>query len=172
VEPIIDLAPGADSSSLAQYFADRIKGALDDARRRRAFLALKATVFVVDFDSGETVSFRFDHGRLTVHEGPIGVPSVTFGGPRSALEGLARARLTELPRALLGARRQPISLVDTQDGRPSSPPPSSPPPSGRPRALDTAGLARLYFQKELRIYGLVSHPRTVVRFLSLITAEP
>lgn len=172
MEPIIDLAPGADSSSLAQSFADRIKRALDHAGKRRSFLALKATVFVVDFDSGETVSFRFDHGRLTVHEGPIGVPSVTFGGPRAALEGLSHVRLVELPRALLGARRRPVSLVDTAEGRPASPPPSSPPPSARGRSIDTMALTRLYFQKELRVYGLVSHPRTVIRFLGLIAADP
>lgn len=169
MEPIIDLAPGADSSALAQHFADRIKGALDVPNRRRSFLALKATIFLVDFDSGETVSFRFDHGRLTVHEGPIGIPSVTFGGPRAALESLERMRLSDLPSAIVGWRRSPVSLVDSREGRPSSPPPG--PASVRPRALDLAGLTRLYLQKELRIYGLFSHPRTIVRFLGLLTAD-
>jgi len=169
VEPIVDLAPGADASSLAQYFANRIKSGLDVPGKRRTFAALKATVFVVDFDSGETVSFRFDHGRLTVHEGPIGVPSVTFGGPRAALFSLESARLTDLPRAVVGARAQPVTLVETDDGRPSSPPPSS--PGGRPQPLDTVALARLYLQKELRVYGLVSHPRTVVRFLKLVSSR-
>jgi hypothetical protein len=169
VEPIIDLAPGADSSALAQHFARRIRSALDVPSRRRSFLALKATIFVVDFDSGETVSFRFDHGRLTVHEGPIGLPSVTFGGPRVALESLERIKLTDLPSAMLGWRKTPVSLVDTGAGRPSTPPPSSPPPA-RARSLDLVGLTRLYVQKELRIYGLFSHPRTIVRFLGLLTA--
>ncbi len=165
MDPIVDLAPGADSSPLAQQFASRIKRNVEDPRLRRAFFALKATIFLVDFDAGETISLRFDHGRLTAHEGPIGVPSVTFGGPRVALDSLERARLRDLPAALLGMRRAPVSLVETRDGRPSSPPP------GQPEVrLDVAGLGRLLLNKELRVYGIVSHPRTVYRFLQLVAA--
>jgi hypothetical protein len=171
LDPIVDLAPGADDSLLAQFFAERIKARVEEPSARRSFLALKSTIFVVDFDSGETISLRFDHGRLTVHEGPIGIPSVTFGGPRRALESLDRVHLGELPGALLGSKRQGVSLVETTEGRTSSPPPSSPPPSGRPRKLDVADLARLFAKKELRVYGLLSHPRTVFRFLKIVRAR-
>jgi hypothetical protein len=44
---------------------------------------------------------------------------------------------------------------------------SSPPPSQRGR-VDARELLRLYAKKELKIYGLVAHPRTVVRFLRLL----
>lgn len=171
MDPIVDLAPGADDSALAQHFAERIRAGLEDPSKRRSFAALKATVFVVDFDSGETISLRFDHGRLTVHEGPIGIPSVTFGGPRRALESLDRVELTKLPGALLGSKRSEVSLVETTEGRPAAPPSSSPPPSGRPRRLDVADLARLFAKKELRVYGLLSHPRTVFRFLKIVRAR-
>ncbi len=170
MDPIVDLAPGADASALAQYFAERIKASLDAPSIRRSFCALKATIFIVDFDAGETISLRFDHGRLTVHEGPIGVPSVTFGGPRRALESLEKFRIRDVPGAFLGNRQAAVSLVDTTEGRPSSAPASSPPPSGRSRRLNAADLARLFAKKELRVYGLLSHPRTVFRFLKIVAA--
>jgi hypothetical protein len=36
--------------------------------------------------------------------------------------------------------------------------------------LDAADLVRLYMHRELRVYGLLSHPRTVVRFLKLVSS--
>ncbi len=126
-----------------------------------SFVAMKATVFVVDFDSGDAATLRFDHGRLTLHEGTIGMPTVTFGGPRNALLSLDRVKLGDLPRALLGTPAR-VSMAD--DARRSSPPPSN----RRGPKLELRELLRLFSQKELRVYGLWSHPRTTVRFLRLV----
>lgn len=168
MEPIVDLAPGADSSPLAAYFARRVRDALSDPKRKRSFFALKAAIFAVDFDSGNAVTLRFDHGRLTVHEGAIGVPSVTFGGPLRALTSLHRLRIRDLPRALVGARPAYVSLVE-DEGRPSTPPP----PQVRvdDGSASVGELARLFAEGELRVYGLLSHPRTVYRFLRLLGAS-
>lgn len=165
MEPFVDLAPGADASPLAQHFAGIIREGLDDPSRRRTFSALKATVFLVDFDSGECVSFRFDHGRLTVHEGPIGVPSVTFGGPGKALYSLDRARLRDFGR-LVWRRPRPLAL-DAESGA-TLPPPSAPAAGPRER-LDALDLAGLLARGGLKVYGAVSHPRTVYRFMKLVS---
>lgn len=168
MQPTVDLAPGADSSPLAVFFAERIREGLVDPPRRRVFHALKATVFLVDFDSGDALSFRFDHGRLVIHEGTIGVPTVTFGGPRRALLALSEVRLSDLLRALTGRPPQGPSLVGDGGTRKSVPPPSA--SASAPSRLDTWELARMASRGELRVYGLLSHPRTVSRFLRIVAS--
>jgi hypothetical protein len=174
LQPFVDLAPGADSSVLAQFYAERVRENVTTPRGRAAFFSLKATIFVVDFDSGHATTLRFDHGRLTLHEGTIGMPSVTFGGPRLALLSLDRLRLRALPAALFGRETPEISLVDREETRPSSPPPSlrsGPPSPRRGVKLTLRELVQLYLRGELRIYGLAAHPRTVSKFLRLVSSS-
>lgn len=169
MEPIVDLAPGADSSILAPFFAERVRDNVKDPKRRAMFFSMKATLFVVDFDSGQATTLRFDHGRLTLHDGAIGLPSVTIGGPLRALMSLDRIRLRELPAALVG-RSPSVSLVDGVGARGSSPPPSGP-SSSRSQRADLAELVRLFARGEVKVYGYLAHPRTIVRFLRLIARE-
>ena len=159
MDPIVDLAPGTDESPLAPYFAERVRSAVVTPKLRRTFFSLKAAIFAVDFDSGSSVTLRFDHGRLTIHEGSIGIPSVTFGGPLRALLSLHLLRPSEIFKSLGGKRDR--TLAFGKDARQSTPPPHR----GR---VDAAELMRLFVSKELKIYGLVAHPRTVYRFLGLL----
>lgn len=160
MDPIVDLAPGTEESLLAPYFAERIRDALASAKQRRTFFSLKSAVFVVDFDSGDSVTLRFDHGRLTIHQGSIGIPTITFGGPLRALLSLHLLRPSQLFKSV--GRSREVTLAIGSDARQSSPPPSF---RGR---VDAAELLRLFFRDELKIYGLLAHPRTVVRFLTLL----
>ncbi|MFO0551591.1 MAG: hypothetical protein U0271_24600 [Polyangiaceae bacterium] len=179
MEPIVDLAPGADESILAKYFADRIRDSLHRDRNARSFMAMKATIFVIDFDTGDAVTLRFDHGRLTLHEGTIGMPSVTFGGPQRALLALDQLRVGNLVRGLVRPPTSATNLVD-DDVRPAAPNPATiPPPSQRggrvspaatrPRASELFGMLS---KGDLKIYGYWSHPRTVLRFLRLVAGPP
>jgi hypothetical protein len=86
VSPIIDLAPGADENALAVELGDRIRRSLAERPRRLSeFRSIRATVLVVADDVGESLTLRFDHGRLTIHDGAIGVPAVTFCAARDVL---------------------------------------------------------------------------------------
>jgi hypothetical protein len=184
VLPIVDLAPGAEDNSLAVYFAERVRRAVNaDARCAKLFSALRANIRAVDFDEGRATSLRFDHGRLTVHDGAIGIPSVTFGGPRRALESLHRLRLSDLPFAfadLLTGRVQPKGpppesspytpapgAVRAADDAPPSSRISFPPPPPAP-PLEPGDLLAMLARGELRIYGLLAHPRAIARFLRLL----
>jgi hypothetical protein len=86
VDPILDLAPGADENPLATELAERIRAHLDTSRRKlRDFRHMRGTFLVVAEDTGESLTLRFDHGRLTIHDGAIGIPVVTFCAPRDVL---------------------------------------------------------------------------------------
>lgn len=143
----VDLAPGAEENRLAAHLAASIRAAIADDARGRAFRALKATVLVVPFDEGDAVTLRFDFGRLVVHDGNVGVPTITIGGPHAEL-----LRLTEVGQRGLGDFL--LSLL----GR-------------RPRHPLRSWL-RLVAAGDVRLYGMMAHPRTAYRFLrTLVVPE-
>jgi hypothetical protein len=147
VDPIVDLAPGAEANPIAVALATRIRERLQQPRAARVFRLIRATVRFVAQDTTNTATLRFDHGRLTIHEGAIGIPAVTFCGDEADL--LRLRELTPLPRLGL-----PVPL------------PGKPAGQAALRHLG-AQLAR----GELTIYGLVAHPRLVTRLLRLLATE-
>lgn len=143
---IVDLAPGAENNPLAVRYAEHIRENIgEDPALERSFSALKSTVLVVPFDTGDALTLRFDLGRLVIHEGNVGIPTITFGGPTEdllKLEELALPRLREIVafRAGLGATFR--------------------------------GATRLFASGRVKIYGFWAHPRTVYRFVRLVTPAP
>jgi hypothetical protein len=89
-----DLAPGTEAHRLARAFADRVReGVSRDAARARVFDRLAGSVAIIADDAPTTLTLRFDFGRLTIHDGVIGVPDVTLRGHEAALEALGEARV-------------------------------------------------------------------------------
>jgi hypothetical protein len=112
VDPILDLAPGADENPLATELAERIRAHLDTSRRKLAdFRAMRGTFLVVAEDTGEALTLRFDHGRLTIHDGAIGVPAVTLCAPREVLLRVPNASLWRLLRRPTAAWRNLVAPV-------------------------------------------------------------
>jgi hypothetical protein len=148
VDPIIDLAPGAEDNALAVEFADRVR---DNVALRpetaRDFRALRASVLMVAQDLGESFTLRFDHGKLTVHDGGVGIPSVTLCGDAAALR-----RLADFPHTRW--LRLPALGPFTREGRET-----------------WRLLADLFVRGDLKVYGLVAHPRTVAYLLRLLSAQ-
>ncbi|WP_437577251.1 hypothetical protein [Sorangium sp. So ce887] len=149
MEPIIDLAPGAEENALAAHFGRLIREHLGrDPRRVSDFRTLRGAVLVVAQDTGTSMTMRFDHGRLTVHDGAIGIPTVTFCGDEAALRRLpdiAFHRWLRLPKVGLLHRRQSGPLRE---------------------------LARLVASGELKIYGLLAHPRLILTLLRILSSHP
>lgn len=144
VEPIVDLAPGAEHEPLAVTLAEAVRDGLGDPERRRAFERLRGAVGVVIDDAATALTLRFDFGRLTVHEGLVGVPTVTLRGPRAELEGLTRLVLV------------PSGVPDVTS-------------RGGWRGLRR--VARVLWARKLVIYGLFAHPRFVLRLLHVLSGE-
>ncbi len=155
--PTIDLAPGTDDNELALELAALLRAALgldgvglqaegpraDLSRALRDFRSLRATVLVVAQDTGDAATVRFDHGRAIVHDGSVGLPTVTFCGNADALR-----RLFGVPRAVLAGRGLvPVVSFDVLE-----------------RTL------RDLLGPSLTLFGVVAHPRTAARFLRLVAA--
>lgn len=133
--PIIDLAPGADNNALAVELARRIQNNLTHSPKKRGhFASLRGTVLIVAKDTGETLTMRFNHGRLTIHDGTIGIPALTFCATREALWYLWNTPAKEWP-------------------------------------LHPKNALNLVFKPvaggDIKIYGLISHPRTLWFFSSI-----
>ena len=112
MEPILDLAPGADENPLATELAERIRAQLGSNRRKlKEFRAMRGTFLVVAEDTGESLTLRFDHGRLTIHDGAIGVPVVTFCAPRDVLLHLPDTSIRRMIRRPTAVWRNLIAPV-------------------------------------------------------------
>jgi hypothetical protein len=145
VEPTVDLAPGAEDNPLAVEIAGRIRDNVARSGEKAADLrALRASVLMVAQDVGESFTLRFDHGRLTVHDGGVGIPSVTFCGDADALRLLGNFPL--LPWLRL-------------------------PAFGREGRATWKALAGMLARGDLKVYGLLSHPRTVVLLLRILSTH-
>ena len=146
--PIIDLAPGAEDNPVAVELAAVIrKNIVASPKKQADFRGLRGSVLLVAQDRGESLTLRFDLGRLTIHDGAVGVPSLTICGDLDALRRLADMPLTRwlrLPGTGLFSRQDKGSFSD---------------------------LLAQYFQGKLTIYGLAAHPRTFVRLLRIFSSR-
>jgi hypothetical protein len=146
--PIIDLAPSAEENPLSVELADLIRRNLAASPRKQVdFRALRGSVLMVAQDLGEALTLRFDHGRLTIHDGTVGIPSVTFCGDLSALRKLSDFPVTRW-------LRLPLLTPFSRQGRET-----------------WHHLARLFAKGELKVYGLAAHPRTLVFLLRILSVH-
>jgi hypothetical protein len=146
--PIIDLAPGAEDNPVAVELAARIRENIVASPRKQAdFRGIRGSVLMVAQDLGEALTLRFDHGRLTIHDGTVGIPSVTFCGDQAALRQLFDFPITPW-------LRLPILTPFLRKGR------------------DTwRDLSRLFAKGDLKVYGLAAHPRTIVLLLRILSVH-
>lgn len=144
MEPVVDLGPGADKNPLARVLADLVRTNARRAAQRRELERLRGSVAVVADDAGSALTLRFDFGRLTVHEGIVGVPDVTLRGRSADVEALA-----DLP--FKTRLRLPLPAPGDAEGR---------------RAV--AVLWSALRGKRIKIYGLLSHPRLVFGLLRVL----
>jgi hypothetical protein len=84
--PQIDLAPGAESNAMAGMIADLLRQNLEQKPHKAADLcALAGSVAIVAEDAEVALTMHFDGGRLTIHDGIVGIPDVTIRGDSEAV---------------------------------------------------------------------------------------
>jgi hypothetical protein len=147
MDPVVDLAPGTEGNALARRLAEVVRSNLTRDWQRREFQRLRGSVAIVADDAASALTLRFDFGRLTFHEGVVGVPDVTVSGTSADIESLTHMRFQ-------GPLRLPVPrLADSE---------------GRAALLEVLRALR---RRDLKIYGLVLHGRFIVRVLRVLSSS-
>jgi hypothetical protein len=142
MEPLVDLAPGAEDNLFAVRLAERVRENVElHPSKRRSFRALRGAVQVVAEDTGEAFTLRFDLGRLVLHDGTIGLPTMTIAGSTEAL-----VRFFDQP------------LV-----------PELPLPFRRSDGPERGSVAASLLDGGVRVYGLLAHPRMLLRLHRILS---
>jgi hypothetical protein len=142
----IQLAPDAHDNGLATMLAALVGDNLEaKPQKKRDFATLRGTVSIVADDADVALTLRFDRGKLTIHDGIVGVPDVTVRGPSEVIMALS-----SLPLAT------PFGL---------------PIPNPRnPEAVKTVRLVAAAVRTgRLHIYGMALHPRIVMKLTRLMS---
>ncbi len=146
MENRICLTASTEGNPLAHWVHQTIARKLrDEARVRRDFFALRAAVAMVAQDRGLSATLRFDHGYLTIHDAMVGIPDLTLCGDYQSLLGLGDLQLSTWGRL-------PLPSISRERSAP-----------WRQAALEL-------LSGELKVYGLLSNSRTLLRVLRLLAA--
>ena len=89
--PDVQLAPGAEENGLAVMLADLLRQNLEAKPHKQGdFAALRGSVAIVAEDADVALTLRFERGgKLTIHDGILGIPDVTIRGPSEAVLALS-----------------------------------------------------------------------------------
>jgi len=95
MEPDVQLAPGAEENGLAHMLRDLVQQNLEAKPHKMGdFEALDGNVSIVADDADVALTMRFEAGgKLTIHDGIVGIPDVTIRGPSEAVLALSNMPL-------------------------------------------------------------------------------
>ena len=115
----ITIAEGSENNGFALMLCQMLQQNLDDHRhKRRDFDRLLGRVAIVVEDAKVSVTLHFESGKLTLHDGIVGIPDVTI---RANSEDVMKMSLVELlPRVGLPDLRKESArevFKATQSGR-------------------------------------------------------
>jgi hypothetical protein len=94
----VQLAPGAEENGLATMLAELVRQNLDAKPHKKndfdAVCRLAGNVSIVADDADVALTLRFERGgKLTIHDGIVGIPDVTIRGPSDAIMALSNMPL-------------------------------------------------------------------------------
>ncbi len=79
MEPAIHLAPRAEHNGFASMLATLVRQNIDERpEKKQTLLKMRGRVALVVVDLDMTVTLHFEGGRLTVHDGVVGIPDLTI----------------------------------------------------------------------------------------------
>lgn len=95
IQPLIELAPGAENNGFATMLADLVRQNLEAKPHKvRDFQAITGSVAIVAEDAEVALTLVFRHGQLVVHDGIQGVPDVTVRGSSDVIMAMSNVPLT------------------------------------------------------------------------------
>ena len=91
----IDLAPGTEENGMASMLAELVRQNLAQKPHKVAdFASLVGAAAIVAEDAAVSLTLRFDHGALTIHDGIVGMPHVTIRGESESILAMSNLPLT------------------------------------------------------------------------------
>jgi hypothetical protein len=149
--PAVALAPGAEENGLAIMLGDLVRQNLEAKQKKMAdFDALEGRVSIVADDADVALTLVFERGRagrLTIHDGIVGVPDVTIRGPSDAILALSNMPLST-----------PLGLPL--------------PTPGDAEAMKTIGeLVRAMRAGKLHFYGMLLHLPLVMKLTRVMSVN-
>jgi hypothetical protein len=95
MSPDVQLAPGTEDNGLAMMLADLVRQNLEAKPHKQGdFAALSGSVSIVADDADVALTMRFERGgKLTIHDGIVGIPDITIRGPSEAVLALSNMPL-------------------------------------------------------------------------------
>jgi hypothetical protein len=104
----ITLAAGADANGLAVMLTDLLRQNLESKpQKQRDMDAMTGRIALLAEDAEVALTLRFDHGKLVVYDGVVGVPDVIVRASSDIVFALSNVPLTRrwgLPIPKLGDR--------------------------------------------------------------------
>lgn len=145
----IRLAPGAEENGLANMLAQLVRQNLEGKPHKVAdFEALAGSIAIVADDAGVALTMRFERGgRLTIHDGIVGVPHGTIRGPGEIIMALS-----DMP-------------VATSLGLPI------PDPRDKQAVSVVRSVVRALRKGELHFHGAVFHPGLFVKLSHIMSVN-
>ena len=91
----VTLAKGAEENGLAVMVADLVRQNLESKpQKARDLEAMHGRIALIAEDADVALTLRFDHGKLTVYDGVVGVPDVIVRAPSDIVIALSNVPLT------------------------------------------------------------------------------
>ena len=143
----VQLAPDARDNGLASMLAELVRQNLEAKPRKKSdFAGIGGSVAIVADDADVALTLLFRRGgKLTIHDGIVGVPDVTIRGPSEVIMALSNMPLT---------KRLGLPLPDPRD-----------PESVKTMRTVTDAVRR----GKLHVYGMTLHPRMVMKLTRVMS---
>lgn len=94
----ITIAPSAEENGLANMLATIMRQNLEDHPERTKVLAgLKGRLAIFAEDAEVAITWVFDHGEATVHDGIVGIPDLTIRGGFEPIGDMSRMESAKHP---------------------------------------------------------------------------
>jgi hypothetical protein len=144
----IELAPGAEDNGLASMLADLVRQNLEAKPHKVPdFEALDGTVAIVAEDADVCLTLRFERGRLTIHDGIVGIPDLAIRGSSDMIMAMSNMPLTK-----------PFGLP-------------IPDPRDKEQVAVSQSVMAAMRGGELKMYGALLHPGIVVRLTRVMSVN-
>jgi hypothetical protein len=141
----VQLAPDARENGLATMLAELLRQNLEaKPHKKKDFAAIGGIVAIVADDADVALTLSFEQrGRLTIHDGIVGIPDVTIRGPSEIIMALSNLPLATRLGLPIPRDREAMRTVGT--------------------------VVRAVRDGKLHVYGMALHPLLLMKLTRIMS---